>query len=696
MDNRGFTLIELLVVASIVVMLVGFSLGVNMILTRDAKINYLTVLAPLYHIEMQKALFMGPDSQWNTYNLKYQYLYPLMNTPFYQGQKTFNPNDRIFDAIKNSGWYYVSDSNIIANANDKSKAVLAIKPYSSVWQKFNSSFNVPSSSIYYYAYNYSPLPNSVMQNIMSFFGKQEPYLLTNSYPFSFQNINNQGKVSIIGPTSLVYVPNLQASYVCLPTFGTPPYTFNWSIDKGTVTANQDQAIISFPAPDTYNISVVVVDKNNVSMGAKLTVEVYSQLTASIVGPSEIYSSLPVSRDYTVSVNGGVPPYTYQWSNNNTSSTSTYTFQNSGTFTISVTVIDSRGVSVNVSKDVAVYSVLSASITGPNQIMTNTAKTYTVSASGGKPPYTYTWSNGNQGVSTQYSWSTPGNYTISVTVKDSNNNQTTAQLNVQVYGTLTVTIAGPTAGIVNKSYSFQANISGGMSPYQISWSQSYLISGNGNTSAVYQFSSPGTYNISVSVTDSLGNTASNVQSITIYNALVAQVTGPTSGSTNTQYTFTVTASGGLSPYTYSWSTDGFVSQTGNTAVYKWTSGGTKTVTVTVTDSLGNAVSASISVQISATGMTVSISGANTIQPGTASVYIATVSGGASPYTYTWSKSGPFAPYVTLSSVPSYPYQVTVSTGTTTPTGTFNLTVTVTDATGAQASATITITIGGVSS
>jgi hypothetical protein len=80
-----------------------------------------------------------------------------------------------------------------------------------------------------------------------------------------------------------------------------------------------------------------------------------------------------------------------------------------------------------------------------------------------------------------------------------------------------------------------------------------------------------------------------------------LTGPDEGKVNTVYDFTLTINGGLMPYTVKWSASGYrsntkVSETVFKGHYLWTTDGTKTVSVTVTDAYGQVATAQKEIKI----------------------------------------------------------------------------------------------------
>ncbi len=89
----------------------------------------------------------------------------------------------------------------------------------------------------------------------------------------------------------------------------------------------------------------------------------------------------------------------------------------------------------------------------------------------------------------------------------------------------VSISGPTSGITNANYTYHISLSGGTSPYTFNWSNGEELNGSGNpftsTSGTFTVSwlSTGTYNVSVTVTDSSGRTGSVSLAVNISSPLV---------------------------------------------------------------------------------------------------------------------------------------------------------------------------------
>ncbi len=169
---------------------------------------------------------------------------------------------------------------------------------------------------------------------------------------------------------------------------------------------------------------------------------------------------------------------------------------------------------------------------------------TVEASGGTPPYTYLWSNGQTG---QTAINLPaGNYTVTVTGSGgSGTATTTASISQPPVLNQTVTVSAPLS-CLQPVATATAAAGGGVSPYTYAWS-------DGQTGSQASFTAPGNY--TVVVTDAEGCTKLNT--VTISGNTTPPTVAATPGDVITCVQSTTTVSGAGSSQgpniSYQWTT-----------------------------------------------------------------------------------------------------------------------------------------------
>ncbi len=155
--------------------------------------------------------------------------------------------------------------------------------------------------------------------------------------------------------------------------GTPNYTYQWSNGQSTSAATNLTA---------GNYSVVVIDASGCSSTQTVTIAQPLAITATV--SSTVASCNSNDGIATVSVTGGILPYSYLWNNGQTSQTATAL--SAGNY--SVTITDANGCTL-----VSVVNIVSAN--GPTAVASGTTtiqvgSSVTLNASGG---VSYIWSPG---------------------------------------------------------------------------------------------------------------------------------------------------------------------------------------------------------------------------------------------------------------------------------------------------------------
>ena len=421
------------------------------------------------------------------------------------------------------------------------------------------------------------------------------------------------------------------------TGGWGNYVYQWErVSDGAVVGTS--ATVTGLAPGDYRL--VITDRNGT--GCTITTPIQT-----IGSPPEIVPTAVVNDAQcngasdgaiNLSVTGGVGPFSYSWSNGAT--TQDISGLTAGSYTVTIT--DNAGCS-----DVSTYVVGEPAVLTINPNVTNVAcfgdatGVIESNVSGGTAPYNYVWSNG--ATSADISSLSAGTYDLTVT--DQNGCSTTLN---------NITVTEPTSALSKQSDaltdpscagyndgSVTITMQGGTAPYSYSWS-------NGDNTATASNLTAGLH--TVTVTDNAGCTFSETFTLTDPPSITvsSSLTEPTcNGAADGE--ITVSASNGIAPYIYNWSTG----DTGPTI--SGLVAGTYTVTVTDQNGAGCTVVETINLgqpavlNDNATVNDISCNGAND-----GSIFLA-VTGGTGPYSYSWSNG---ATTNNISGLSAGPYSVTI--------------------------------------
>src|SRR5213592_385638 len=308
--------------------------------------------------------------------------------------------------------------------------------------------------------------------------------------------------------------------------------------------------------------------------------------------------------FTGSASGGTQPYSYAWSfgdgSTGTGSSAKHNYSSAGTLDVAFTVKDngSPQQTKTSQQPISVSGApppLTASFAySPSSTQAGQPVRFTASASGGTSAFTFSWSFGDgttgTGSPVTHTYSSAGSYTAALTVKDSSSPQQTAtsQMTVAVTSppppisaSFAISPSSPSAG---QSVSFAASASGGTPPYNYTWSYGDGSTGTG-LQVTHTYDRDGTYQVALTVADSIGSTGTWVAPVVVGTAPLQDgfTYNPTSPQPGDNINFTASARGGTPPYSYSWDFGNGASASGASATYSYSTAGSYTVTLTVIDS-----------------------------------------------------------------------------------------------------------------
>jgi gliding motility-associated-like protein len=407
--------------------------------------------------------------------------------------------------------------------------------------------------------------------------------------------------------------NSDGTITANPAGGTGPYTYSWAPNGETTQT------ISGQVAGVY--TVTITDANLCSIVQQLTIT-QPQVLAATMAFTDVLCNSACNGTASLTVTGGTAPFTYSWSSGQ--GTANVANLCPGTYTVDIT--DANGCTTQQSVTITEPTPLITSITSTdascNGICDGTA---TVTAGGGVPGYSYTWSPG--GGTTPFAGGLcAGAY--SVITLDTNGCSSVSSVNILQPSAIVLAVSsGPLSCFGNCNGVAMVSASGGSPGYTYSWNPT------GQTTSTATALCAGTY--TVTVTD-LNGCSQNVSTTVAQPALLQANTSFTSPLCNGGCNGTASANpvGGTGPYSYLWAPNGEATQTiSNLCV--------GTYTVTVHDANGCSDIQTVNVT-PVSGMTVLAATAPASCGNCDGTINVSPSGGAPPYTYAWSGGLPATP------------------------------------------------------
>ncbi len=447
--------------------------------------------------------------------------------------------------------------------------------------------------------------------------------------------------------------------------GTQAYGYAWKgLPAGCVSSNAASLSCTPFSPGSYVVQVWANDSNGASANA--TVTVVASADPTIGTPVASRGTLDVGENITLTLtatNGTGLASTITWQGLPIGCTSASVLSltcaptGTGSYIISASITDSNGyTSSSGTTTVTVSAALSTPTVVASVTTLDVGQSVTLSSSvvGGSTGYTYAWSklpvgclSGNTAVLNCVPTGVgAGTFGVSVTVTDSNGVSLTSlavMLTVSTDPTISVPTASSTSLDVGQSVDFTSTATNGTGlASTIAWQG--LPAGCTSSDAFTLTctpTNPGTYAVSVAITDSNGMTVTSGTTALYVFRTLGTPTLDSSISTldaGQAVTFSVSVSGGSTPLTYAWSGLPTGCVTGNTAALTCNplALGTFTVSVNVTDANGvthvsNSAKLVVSQHLSPGSLTLT---PGTLDLGLATNLTVTVSGGSGGLSYQW--------------------------------------------------------------
>ncbi len=393
--------------------------------------------------------------------------------------------------------------------------------------------------------------------------------------------------------------------------GTAPYTYTWS------TSAQNTTSISGLAAGNYSVSVAdskscpVTSTFNVTQPTSVTI-VSTQSNVNCFGGN--------NGSISTTVSGGNSPYSYTWSPGGASSANISSLT-AGVYTLST----ADNFSCSSTK---VFTITQPSSITVTSSFTNETCSYlnngaaSATAVGGTPGYTYTWLPGSL-TGSNVSNLASGNYTVNVS--DTKGCIASNTLTITQPATLTIVPSNKTnvSCFGGTNGSLTANVSGGTPGYTYTWSP---VAGTGSVLTGVQAG-----NYTVTTRDTQSCIASATFAITQPASLtVSSIITTVSCFSGSNGAISLTPGGGVSPFSYFWLPGGqTTSSISSVSAGNYTSMVTDANGCVKTNTFNIAQGSTLSIAFTTTNVSC-FTGSN-------GIVVSSVSGGSSPYTYTWSPS-----------------------------------------------------------
>jgi len=449
------------------------------------------------------------------------------------------------------------------------------------------------------------------------------YATTGTYTVSLTVMNTDALSSIPSATTATITAYVPAGKVGGPYSGVAgtPVTFDgsgstdlnglaltylWSFGDGGTGSGVAPAH-TYAASGTYTVTLTVSD----SQGAGTPVSTSAVIGAAAVapvgrvgGPYSGVAGTAAMFDGSASTDGNGLALTYLWSFGDGSTgsgvTPTHTYAASGTYTVTLTVSDSKLSGTPSSTNAVISAVPVAPVGNSGGPYTGTAGTLVNfngagSTDGNGLALTYLWNFGDgstgSGVAPTHVYNAAGTFTLTLTVSDGKLSGTPVTTSVVIAAAAVAPVGnagGPYSGVVGTAVTFNGagSTDGNSLPLTYLWNFGDGSTGSG-VSPSHTYAASGTFTVTLTVSDNKLTGTPVTTSAVIVAAPVAPIGntgGPYTGLAGTAVTFNGSGStdGNGLALTYVWSFGDGATGSGVAPTHTYVSSGTYTVTLTVSD------------------------------------------------------------------------------------------------------------------
>jgi beta propeller repeat protein len=366
-----------------------------------------------------------------------------------------------------------------------------------------------------------------------------------------------------------------------------PVSWSWKFGDGGTSSGQNPEHV-YANPGNYTVSLTV--RNNAGENTTVRtgyISVFEPLVAAFEANTTA-GAVPLTVRFTDRSAGSIESWSWTFGDGSSSTdrNPVHTYRSAGTYTVRLTVSngfdsDTREMTGYITATAPPTAGFFADVTRGRAPL---AVQFEDASTGG--PLSWSWSFGDGGLSSARSpvhvYQAPGTYTVSLTVANGAGENTTVRTDYVTVSDLLVAgfTANVTAGAVPLAVLFEDASTGDPA----SWSWDF---GDGRTSTVpdpvHVFESPGTYTVSLTVSDGSSHSTKSLQIRVIAPPVAGFSAAPLNGTAPLTVTFIDASTG--TPSLWLWSFGDGATSTDRQPPHTYTAAGNYTVNLTVENAAG---------------------------------------------------------------------------------------------------------------
>ncbi len=416
--------------------------------------------------------------------------------------------------------------------------------------------------------------------------------------------------------------------------------------------------ITFPSAGNYTVTLTSTDTSGEVAIDNTSIKVTPVLEFTGFEANRTYISTGQSVLFTNTTTGGTGSNVYSYAISGpeggyTQSNNKFTFTTAGTYTVTEHATDASG-------ETNQTQAITVTVKPPLEITLDANWTYIsadqkvaftnfTTGGTGNDTFSYSLSCTGEGEGPGYyisgniiTFSHSGNCIVTENVIDTSGETNSSAVTITITPQLRLTSLIPNRTFISAGQAvlFTNTTSGGTGnniySYSVNTESGWSQSGN-----VITFTSPGTYQVTLTVTDATGETSSQCVTITVTPALDTQISANwTYISAGQKVSFTNTTTGGTYNITNMYSTTPSVGSSVDGNIITFTSAGNYIVTLTSTDTSGEVATSNIAVAVApALEFTGFIANWTTVSTGQSVLFTNTTSGGTGNEVYSYTIRGP---------------------------------------------------------